>query len=403
MGVFDWFRRGRAHQGGSNVAPMAHSGGLTFRDLNDPLLREYILGKGGAADALFNTSVFRCVDLISGTIASLPFRPVRRDAAGRVVEATDHPLFDVLNGQANVYQTAYEFKQWMQVRALVDGDAFALVVRSGSRVVALLPQDGMTFQLSPQGEPTYRLPGGGIARAADVFHLRGVGWHLDRGLSRVRQAARAIGLARDAEDAAISVFRNGMAPGGVLEHPAKLSDDAIKRLRKSFEDRHAGPENAGRFMILEEGMKATPFVQNAVDAQQLERSKHQVEEIARVFGVPRPLMGVDDTSWGSGIEQLAILFVRFGLMPWFTAWEQRGKMTLLSRQERMTIGLDFDERELLRGSMKDQAEFFAKALGGVSTRAWMEPNEVRELAGLGAHPDGSGLILQQQGAANVAA
>jgi hypothetical protein len=53
---------------------------------------------------------------------------------------------------------------------------------------------------------------------------------------------------------------------------------------------------------------------------------------------------------------------------------------------------DYDERELLRGTLADQAEYFAKALGSGGHRPWMEANEVRELSGLGMHPDGAGLI-----------
>ncbi|EFL91256.1 putative phage portal protein, partial [Candidatus Regiella insecticola LSR1] len=81
-----------------------------------------------------------------------------------------------------------------------------------------------------------------------------------------------------------------------------------------------------------------------------------MEEVARAFGVPRPLLMMDDTSWGSGIETLGQFFVRYGLAPWFIAWEQAVSRCLLTREERRLYQADFDERELLRGSIKDQAE-----------------------------------------------
>lgn len=381
-------------------------GGIVFTSLDDPGLLEYLRGNptgSSAHQALFNTSVFRCCDLIASAIGALPFRPVTKDASGKIVEATDHPLFEVLNGQANNYQTSFEFKQLMQMRALVDGDGYARIVfRPGTRrVTALLPLDNVSCTLSAMGEAVYSGPGG-IIPTAEVFHLKGLSWNGLNGLSRVRQAARAIGLAKDAEDAAINIFRNGMAAGGVFEHPGKLSPEAKNNLQSSMAKRYTGTENAGRWIITQEGMKAVPWQQTGRDSQQLERSKHQVEEVARVFGVPRPLMMVDDTSWGSGIEQLAILFVRFALLPWFTAWEGRGRMSLLTPAERLTLHLDFDERELLRGSMKDQAEFFSKALGGPGTKGWMTGNEVRDVSGLGIHPDGDGLASGTQEIRNVA-
>lgn len=378
----------------------SHSGGIVFSGLDDPRLLEYITNGGDAPQAFVNTAFFRCVDLISGSMGSLPFRPMRRDAAGKVVEATDHPLYDVLRWQPNAFQTANEFKTWMQLRLLVDGEAFAIIARSGRRVVALIPSEDIKWRLLSDGTPEYRGPLG-VINPRDILHLRGLSWKLDQPLSRFRMAARAINLSQSAEDSAFAIFKNGINPGGFLEHPGRLSQDAAKRLKETFEERYSGADNSGKWPLLEEGLKASAFNSNAKDAQQIERSKNQVEEIARVFGVPRPLMMVDDTSWGSGIEQLAILFVRFALTTWFDVWEQRAQISLLERSERNTIWFDFDERELLRGSMKDQAEFFAKALGGPGARGWMVPDEVRELSGMGMIPGGSEMI--DYGATNVPA
>jgi phage portal protein BeeE len=87
-----------------------------------------------------------------------------------------------------------------------------------------------------------------------------------------------------------------------------------------------------------------------------------------------------------------MLFVRFGLAPWFSVWEQGITRALLPISERGVFYPDFDERELLRGTMKDQAEFLARALGAGGHRPWMEANEARDHVGLGRHPDGGGLI-----------
>jgi phage portal protein BeeE len=95
---------------------------------------------------------------------------------------------------------------------------------------------------------------------------------------------------------------------------------------------------------------------------------------------------MDDTSWGSGIEQLSLLFIQYGLAPWFISWEQAVNRSLLSPQDiKNGYYADFDERELLRGSMKDQAEYYTKALG--TQKGWTSQNEVRDILGLGRHQD----------------
>src|SRR4051794_3132473 len=64
--------------------------------------------------------------------------------------------------------------------------------------------------------------------------------------------------------------------------------------------RDTGADNAGHTSLLEGDTEYKPIGANAKDAQMNELRKLQVEEIGRVSGVPRPLLMVDETSWGSG-------------------------------------------------------------------------------------------------------
>ena len=62
------------------AAAAYEDGGRVFRGLDDPDLEEFIRadkGGSGSAQALFNTAVFRAVDVTSGVIAALPFRPMQ--------------------------------------------------------------------------------------------------------------------------------------------------------------------------------------------------------------------------------------------------------------------------------------------------------------------------------------
>jgi HK97 family phage portal protein len=393
MGILDWFRSDKPKTDDTFRADTSDAG-VIFTGLNDPALLEFIRSGGDGSTALFNTAVFRAVSIISDAIGALPFRPTRKAVDGSIVEAVEHPLYEVLMHQPNAYQTAAEFKKWMTMRRLVDGQAFALIARNGSRVVALLPSDQITWRLDQFSQPIYYGPNGTI-NPRDVFHLKGASWHLDKPISPLRVAARALRLSEAAEDAAVSMFSSGIDPGGVLKHPRVLSPDARAAIQAGLDRNHGGAQNTGKWLLLDQGMDVTPWPGNtARDQQLIERSKHQVEEVARVFGVPRPLMGMAETNWGSGIEQLAMLFVRFALMPLFVDWEQRSRMSLLLPSERSTITFDVDERELLRGTLKDQGEFFAKALGGPGASGWMVPDEVRELSGLGVLPNGLGAAPQ---------
>jgi HK97 family phage portal protein len=303
----------------------------------------------------------------------------------------------------NSWQTPHQFKSFMTFQMLTQGDAYAIISRAGNRITALTPiqsarvlveQSTLDFSVSyrvtgPNGSST-------VFQAGDVLHLSGLSADGVKGVSRLARAATAIQLANEAENSALKRFQLGAMIGGALTHPGKLGPEGREALRGALERNHSGSENAGRWMILEEGLKAEPFVMSAIDAQLDETRRRQIEEIGKVFAVPRPLLNVDDTSWGSGVEQLSMLFVSYTLNPWFKIWEDSLQLACLDESEWGTVVLDFDDRQLLRGSMKDQADFYAKALGSGGHKPWMEANEVREDLGLGAHEDGSGLVMAGQ-------
>lgn len=393
MGILDLFRRKASAP--PDMSPRAFG-------LNSPEFYEFVRNGGsfGVNEALKNSAVMRAVDLTSGVMGALPLRIIARRPGGGIVEAEDHPLYTLLMFQPNGWQTAFEFRQLMQAWLLIHGNAYARIVRGvGNRVIALLPIDPqrVTVEQLVDGSLRYTVTptgrgAGGVVEQGDMFHLRGLSTDGVTGLSRVKQAADVIQTSIQAQVAARNLFENGVIGGMALEHPGKLSAEGLQNLKDSVSSLYSGASNAGRTMILEEGMKRS-F--STVDADKLQLSEMKaglVEDIARIFGIPRPLMMVDETSWGSGVEQLAILYVRFGLAPWFVAWEQAVERSLMTVGERRLYRADYDERELLRGTLKDQAEYFAKALGAGGHRPWMEANEVRELSGLGAHSDGSGLI-----------
>ncbi|MBL0374027.1 phage portal protein [Rhizobium sp. KVB221] len=383
MKLLEMFRRSPPQA--SKVFAMAGET-QTFNGIDDPRLLEFIRigGDGGSAisakEAMKNTAVFRCVTLISYAMGMLPLHLIDSETKEK---AREHPLFKLLHREPNDWQTAFNFRQLMQRRALISGNAYALIVRSGRRIIRLVPLDPEMIEPRQRNdwsvEYVYRPKGGErVLDPVDVLHIYADSEDGLSGTSMVRVAADAIALARDTEKAQARLFKNGMLVGGALVHPNKIGPEALAYLRESMEARYQGAENAHKWMILEEGMKPEKFANTAQDSQQIETRALQVEEIGRAFGVPRPFLGVDDTSWGTGVDILGQIFVRYALNPWFTAWEQAIKRSCMTDAEKDQLEAKFNAGALLRGSMKDQAEFFAKALGSGGHQPWMEYPEIRD-------------------------
>lgn len=382
---------------------------FTAMDIDSPVLREFLGGGRVSAAgvavteklALRNSAFFRAVKLISTSIGMLPTHLHRRMADGTTEKAKDHPLYRVLHKRPNGYQTALEFKAFMQLAALLDGNAYARVVwgLKGGRpaVLALVPfkRRTITPELSETGEITFKYQpanGGPTTFAAkDVFHFRHpVSTDGIKGISLLDVAVETLGLASAAERALAKMLAKGVMAGGAIEYPNELGDGAYERLRESMNEDHAGAENAGEWFILEEGGKANPFT-TAKDSQTEEMRKRQVEDIGRFTDLPRPLLMMDETAWGTGIRELGLFLVTYCLMGWFVAWEQALVRSCLTEAEQDAdeLYVKFNDGALLRGSLKEQAEFFSKALG--NNGAWMIPNEVRANFDLNPRDDGNDL------------
>jgi HK97 family phage portal protein len=377
----NWFKNSSENKQ-ENFAPKA----LGF----ESLLRDGGVSAVTPSTAINNTTVLRCVTLISGTIAMLPLNMMM--SGDQKAQAQAHPVYRLLKKRPNSYQTAHTFKRQMMFRLLTKGNAYARIVRTGNRPIALIPMDpdAVTPKLSPAMQLTYEFAGPSgkvILQARDVIHLADISDDGLIGNSRIKMAEKAISLSQSAADAADRVFKNGVMVGGTLTHPAKLSKEASSNLRDSFEQRHSGIANAHKWLVLEEGMKAEKWANTSEESQNIENRNHQIEELARVYGVPRPLLMMDETAWGSGIEQLGIFFVQYGLQHYFDLWEQELEVKLLEDAEIDRYYFKFNERALLRGTLKDQADYFAKALGSGGHGPWTTQDEVRDL--LDMPPSGS--------------
>lgn len=342
-------------------------------------------------------AAWRCVNIISGTVGTLPVDLIRRESERVRKPAEGHPLRRVLTVKPNQWQTPSEFRRMMQAHLLLRGNAYAIKVAAGGNVLALIPLHPdrvRAKQLDDHSmEYTVSVKGGRkqVYAQKEIFHLRGMSLDGASGLSVLSHMRESLGLALQAEQAGARSMNTGSFLGGVIEHPAKMSPEAHSRLKGDWEEKYAGAKNAGKTPILEEGAKFNSIGMSADDLQFLQQRDFQRYDIAMFFGVPPHMLGATEkqTSWGSGIEQQGIGFVTYTLNDWLRTWEEAIKRDLIAEREWDHLDVRFFTQGLMRGDVKARWEAYVKALQwGVFC-----PDDVLELEDRNPRADGKGGVF----------
>jgi HK97 family phage portal protein len=336
-------------------------------------------------------AVYASVKVIAESVAQLPLHLYRRNADGGKERAADHPLAELLNGQANDWTSAFEFRLFMQSALCLHGNAYAFINRSNGAITELIPIPSPSVNVTVDPvtmEPAYRVAtsdgGQHDYDRTEIFHLRALGTSPHVGLSPIVQMREAIGLALAMEEHGARIFGEGARPGGVFKYGKTLGPDALKRLRESFNAAHAGGSKSGKTLILEDGMDFAPLQFTSVDLQFLELRRHQVAEIARGFRIPLHLLQDLERTTHANAESMGQQFLSLTLLPWLKCWEGAIRRALLTPEERADYYAEFLTDDLARADLAARFDAYAKAV----TNGLLSPNEVRAAENRAPYPGG---------------
>jgi HK97 family phage portal protein len=337
--------------------------------------------------ALQLATVWACIRLTATAVSSMPLRLYQKGAKGGRTPI-DHPLNAIIGENPNADLTAMEFWEAMTAWLMMNGNAYAEIVREGNRVVALnlLPADRVQVSRDPNTyELRYAFTDQGrriVLPAEQVLHLRAFSFGGDLGLSPIVYGAQTFGSAIAADETAASTFASGLNPSGFFKFNQTLDDEQRKQAKKNLIDPLKGSSNVGNVGILEAGVEFTPITIDPETAQMLETRRFNVEEICRFFGVP-PVMvshaAQGQTMWGTGVEAIILQWMVMGLNPLLTRIEERIKMQLLTPAERRTIYPRFNRESILQMDSTTKAAVSSTLVqNGIYTRAkvremWDEP------------------------------
>jgi HK97 family phage portal protein len=375
------------------------------------------------------SSLYACVTIRAQDVARCTPQLWRRDAAGKRIQVTDHPLCNVFR-QPNEVQTWFEFMEQMQGAYLLRGNGYAAIKRDNrGKVFGLIPinPDAVLVLESWDGQIFYNVNRIGLWQIAmlrefppsmafeDIFHMRGISFNALVAASTIGFARDAIGVAMGLEQQVARMIQNGARPSVVLQTKGTLTEAIAVRLKRQWEEFTSGIQNVGKTAILEGGLEAKALQLSSVDMEMIAQRNFQLGDVSRFYHVPAHKLGLEQLR-GVNIVQMDQDYVSNTIMPDLHRWEQKFDRTFkLAEQD---IEIKFDETVLLRADIATRYNAARVSL----LSGWTTVNEIRagenldpveggnqvyrplNMAGLGSDvtgtaPDGAGAPPAAEGGA----
>lgn len=294
-----------------------------------------------------NVIVYRCVQLISRGVGSIPWLLYKGKN-----EVENHPLLSLLS-VPNIKQADATFREEFVSHLLMFGNVYILKTSHASACpleLNLLRPEHIKIIKSEKyisiayeytiGGKKYNFPIDPLTGKSDVLHIKFFN-SLDPlyGMSPLMVAASAIDQHNAVGAHNLSLLKNGGRPSGAFiikpdPHGIGLTDEQRSSLTNDIKSIYEGPSNAGRVLFLEGDFEWKEMGTTLKDLDFLSGKNLSAREIAQAFGVPPMLVGVPGDATFSNYREARYHLWEDTILP---------LMDLIVGEFNRWISMDFDE------------------------------------------------------------
>lgn len=342
----------------------------------------YYNGYCTTTSAMRLSTVYRCVDMISDSVAQLPFEPYMIDTQGFKHKAINHPTYTLLNIEPNNVQDRFTYIKLLVCNILLDGNAYSIIERDNKgnaiSLTYIKPSDVTINVVYKQCKPhiTYSVNGrSGKIEPCNMIHLKNFTYDGIRGVSTISHAVESLGLSKASEAHAQGFFKGGANVAGILKVLSSLTDKQKEGLKTSWRsafNAETGCPNG--VAVLEGNMEFQPVTVKPSDAQLLETRQFNAIDICRFFNVnPVKAFDLSHSSY-STVEATQLAYLTDTLTPILTKFEIEFKRKLYKPSEKPTIEVKFDTSVLLRADKNALSNYYRNLF----TVGAITPNEIRK-------------------------
>lgn len=380
-----------------------------FKSKNNSDIQEWIqladflgIDKNLDNDVRSEATYFACMRILSESVGKLPLKLLRKTKKQGVVEARNHPLYNIVRNRPNRFMTSTSFWSSTEYMRNHYGNAYNLIVNYGKKTkLILLDSSKMEIWyddaklLSDVPDVWYLYSNAGKTykfSSEEILHFKTSLTDKDglRGLAVKEILQSTIKGNQKAQKMQNALYDSGFTAKAVVQYTGSLNDDSVKNFLKNIENYAKGKVNSMKGIVpIPLGTQLTPLNTKLGDNEFLELKKYSALQIANAFGIkPVQINDYSKSSYSSS-ESQNLAFLVDTLLFILKQYEEEINYKLLSDNEiKQGYYFKFNTGMLLRADLKSQVESLTK---GISNFLYT-PNEARAFLDLEAKDGGDVLI-----------
>ena len=326
-----------------------------------PAIRAKSGSKISTRTAMGYPPLWRAVNLISNSVAGLPFDVFRRQRDGGKKVDARHPAQRLLEKSASQFVSAYTFRRTMTALALLHGNSYASIDRVEGRPVSLsIWNPAQTIVRIMDGEiwyVTYFNNQPVRINSRDMLHIRGLGPDGIVGWPVLELMADALGVGMAAQEFGARFFGSGSNMSGLLMIPGAFTEEKIRNTIAAWNSMQTGLTNSHKVALLQEGVKFQQLQIAPEQAQFLQTREHEIRAtVANITGVPPHMLGDSTRTSHNSLEAEGQSYLDYCLQPWLKTWEMECREKLLTQQQQDndTHLIEFNREALVQMSFESK-------------------------------------------------
>lgn len=317
----------------------------------DSVTLEELIGQLSAEEVEKNMllnipSVSGCVNLISGTIASLPVK-LYKSEGGKVSPVETDQRVSLLNDNTGDTLDGFQFKQALVNDFLLYGGGYGYINRRRNNVTSLHYVENVKVGVSNGTDPIFKKSD--LLVNGSTYQL----YQFIRLLRKSKNGSQGVGILNENYEALKVIFNSMRYEGllvasggnkkGFIKSENRLSPEAVAELKRQWNDMYRN--NNSNCVVLNNGLQFQESANTSVEMQLNENKKTNAVEVYRMFNMPENILN------GKATDEEYQIFIKMTILPIISQFETALNNALLNNDERALFYFKFDTKELLKGDL----------------------------------------------------